>query len=212
MFLIPQPEEFEQIDGCPVVHLADSRRDLGVLLGTLYEAHKYFKSEHLLTFPDVSAMLRMGTKYQVDHVREEAISRLRLCFPSTLHTFPARNVYLQDPGFVLAEHISLTKKDAIGVVNLARAFDLDFLLPPAFYLCAQLDYDELVDGVEDACVPGARPPQRARLEGVHQGADAPHEGGRAEPAAAVLPRREPRVRICVAVRGREEGAGAGAVV
>lgn len=40
MFMIPLPEEFEQIEGCPVVHLTDGERDLGVLLGTLYEAHK----------------------------------------------------------------------------------------------------------------------------------------------------------------------------
>ena len=92
-------------------------------------------------------MLCLGSKYQVDHVRDEAIHRLRRCFPSKLSAFPARNVYLQDPGFALMESIFLRKKDAIGVVNLARAFDLNFLLPPAFYLCAQLDYDELVDGV-----------------------------------------------------------------
>lgn len=99
-------------------------------------------------------MLRLGSKYQVDHVRDEAIHRLRRCFPSKLSAFPARNVYLQDPGFALMESIFLRKKDAIGVVNLARAFDLNFLLPPAFYLCAQLDYDELVDGVKDDCVEG----------------------------------------------------------
>lgn len=40
MFLIPQPEEFEQMEGCPVVHLCDSQRDLGVLLGALYEGHR----------------------------------------------------------------------------------------------------------------------------------------------------------------------------
>lgn len=96
-------------------------------------------------------MLRLGSKYQVDHVREEAILRLRRCFPNTLSAFPARNVYLQDPGFSISEGLFLRKKDAIGVVNLARAFDLDFLLPPAFYLCSQLDYDELVDGVSDDC-------------------------------------------------------------
>lgn len=111
--------------------------------------HRYFKSEVTLNMTEVSAMLRLGSKYQVDHVRDEAIHRLRRCFPSKLSAFPARNVYLQDPGWALSESISLRKKDAIAVVNLARAFDLDFLLPPAFYLCAQLDDDELVDGVTD---------------------------------------------------------------
>lgn len=40
MFMIPQPEEFEQMEGCPVVHLSDSPRELGVLLGALYEGHR----------------------------------------------------------------------------------------------------------------------------------------------------------------------------
>lgn len=40
MFLFPQPEEYEQIERCPVVHLSDTQRDLGILLGALYEGHK----------------------------------------------------------------------------------------------------------------------------------------------------------------------------
>lgn len=40
MFLIPQPEELEKIDGCPVVHLSDGQRELGVLLSALYDGYR----------------------------------------------------------------------------------------------------------------------------------------------------------------------------
>lgn len=94
-------------------------------------------------------MLRLGTKYSIDHLRSEAIRRLKRCFPSSYPQFRNKAIFPNAKGdnFDLSNSIKLSIRDSIVVVNLAREFDLHFILPPAFYLCAQLSFDTLVDGV-----------------------------------------------------------------
>ena len=101
-------------------------------------------------------MLRLGTKYQIDHLRESAILRLQEVFPTTLETF--RNSYTDcnitasppNGTLCLNASIEITAKDSIAVINLARSFNLPHLLPAAFYICAQLQPTTLVNGVKDA--------------------------------------------------------------
>lgn len=88
-------------------------------------------------------MLRLGSKYQVDHIRDDAIYRLQLCFPSHLEHFDSSlHVKSEQPPIS-----DITGKDAICVVNLARKFHLDALLPAALYTCCQLGNAYLVNGV-----------------------------------------------------------------
>lgn len=85
------------------------------------------------------SMFRMGTKYEVPHMRDEALRRLesRLLSPGELFEIHNSSPYLDTVGFI---------GWPISVVNLARSFDLPRLLPGAFYLCTQLSLSTLVHG------------------------------------------------------------------
>lgn len=94
-------------------------------------------------------MSRLGTKYNILQLRQEAIRRLKRCFPPSLPQFRNKSVLPNTEGhnFDFSNSIKLSIEDAILVVNLAREFDLNSILPPAFYLCAQLPFDKLIDDV-----------------------------------------------------------------
>ena len=48
---------------------------------------RHFSDDHILTFEEISAMLQLGYKYQIEHLRHEAIRRLKQCFPESLDDF-----------------------------------------------------------------------------------------------------------------------------
>lgn len=89
----------------------------------------------------VSTLLRLGRKYQVAFVADEAIRRLKLTCPTD------HDVYLK-----LQHREMITDYEgggmSISIVNLARAFDLPELLPIALYRCCQLPNDMLARGVK----------------------------------------------------------------
>lgn len=97
-------------------------------------------------------MLRLGTKYLIDHLRQDAIRRLKQRFPPRLADF--RNLYASNEDSFTSKHplgneaIELGDiQTAIAVVCLGRSMDVPSILPPAFYLCAQLVYP--IDGYTD---------------------------------------------------------------
>lgn len=169
MFTVPQPSDVELSDGCPVVQLSDSERDLAYILKVLFDggnvcvsasssfapsldifASGYFGHNRKLPFKVVSAMLRLGTKYQILCLREDAIRRLEEVFPARLQDF--RNDHTVSYGLggkFDANGIELRGDDILAVINCARMCDVPHILPPAFYICAQLEPDNLVDGLKD---------------------------------------------------------------
>lgn len=96
-------------------------------------------------------MLRLGTKYQMEHLRQSAIQRLRRYFPEDLTSFDEvqeeRNDDL-DFSETYIEH--MRNIDVIEVINLGRSHDIPDILPTAFYWAAQLDVDTLVHGYINA--------------------------------------------------------------
>ncbi|KAI0789928.1 hypothetical protein C8Q75DRAFT_717484 [Abortiporus biennis] len=148
LFTIPQPSEGETMEKCPVVRLQDSARDLDCLFTALYAGRKdsYYNRSLSVTFDEVTAMLRLGSKYQIDHIREEAIYRLQLCFPTSLSDFESEvGLHTNSEQPPISD---LSRQDAICVVNLSRSFNLKSILPSAFYTCCQLDNKLLVYGVK----------------------------------------------------------------
>ncbi|TCD70988.1 hypothetical protein EIP91_000486 [Steccherinum ochraceum] len=153
MFTLPQPPEAETCEGCPIVHMQDTAEDLLCFLTALHDStSRYFDKDHILTFIEVSAMLRLGSKYQVERIRAEAVRRLELCFPDDLDSFCTTGSdsfiycapdfpYFYEPSRTT---VSLTLDDCKAVINLARAHDLNNLLPAAFYSCTLIATEELV--------------------------------------------------------------------
>ena len=105
-------------------------------------------------------MLTLGSKYQINPLQEEATRLLRECFPEQLEDYvtPHTSAYLHM--FINHDHypglpksyssksaVKLEHWDCVAVVNLARKFDLDFVLPAAFYACAQMHTEDLFRAV-----------------------------------------------------------------
>ncbi|CAL1717210.1 unnamed protein product [Somion occarium] len=159
MFSVAQPVDSGatldcSLDGVPLVHVSDTREDFESIVSILYDGGvnlREFYSNGLwpLPFSVVSAFLRLGSNYQIDHLRAEAIHRLRICFPTRLSQYKAEafsNLTSQEA----QKHsipIMMSFSDAIEVIQLAQSFDLADILPSAFYTCAQLPTSQLFDAV-----------------------------------------------------------------
>ncbi|CAL1716941.1 unnamed protein product [Somion occarium] len=138
-------------NGALIVALSDAWKDVQYMLSALYYGGNTDKP---LSFAVASALLRLGTKYNIVHLRDEVVARLKQCFPPSLEDFnncyAGPKAYDDDDSLAcIPEAIQLQKTDVIGVINLARLCDLPFLLPPAFYICSALDLDDIFEGVQD---------------------------------------------------------------
>ncbi|KAJ7251578.1 hypothetical protein C8J57DRAFT_1474444 [Mycena rebaudengoi] len=127
MLQIPQPEDTEIIDGCPVVRLADDERDLRYFLNALFDYEFFGAFPATTTFDIVAGVIRLSTKYDVATL----LSRLALGSPS----------------WEIPDH------EWIRVVLFAREMSIEWILPIAFYRVAekctpaQLLHGIIVDGV-----------------------------------------------------------------
>lgn len=101
-------------------------------------------------------MLRLGTKYQIDILRQDAITRLKEHFPPLLKDFRntltgCYNTTIYGTAPYASKAIGdLSFRDAIAVIQMARTFELYSILPPAFYVCAQLGTKESINAYQDA--------------------------------------------------------------
>ncbi|KAF7316046.1 BTB domain-containing protein [Mycena indigotica] len=145
MFSLPLPKDEPTIEGCPVVCVEDSAQDWELFLETLYDP---FKHTHLWPFNIVAAMLRLGTKYQMESARNNAVSRLRRRYHTTL------------AGWALTEPI-LTESDEflpLRVLQLVYECDVQTCIPSVAYECledwtlAELLDDRILDATGQAIV------------------------------------------------------------
>ncbi|KZP26085.1 hypothetical protein FIBSPDRAFT_733057, partial [Athelia psychrophila] len=88
MFVIAQAQG-ELVDGCSVVNLTDKPKDLGYVLEALHDSRTWLEEndcENKKPIPlvVVEAFLRLGRKYEIDHLRQQAVQRLTVAFPSDL--------------------------------------------------------------------------------------------------------------------------------
>jgi hypothetical protein len=91
MFSLPQPNEEELVEGCPVVTLHDSAVDMGHFLRAIHDAgcvtssiddlnpyhigrSRYYDRTKMTEFALVAAVLRLSSKYNVEYLRERAIA------------------------------------------------------------------------------------------------------------------------------------------
>nr|GAT55222.1 predicted protein [Mycena chlorophos] len=134
MLLIPTPADAETFDGCPLVRLTDSAKDITRFFNALVR-YDYFPPHPIpVSFPVVASVLRMSDKYGVDGLRARALAHLSEVHPTTLADFRAL-----PPG--LTEHLLIDGlyQARAEVVKLARQLSIDWLLPVAFYRLCQLN-------------------------------------------------------------------------
>jgi hypothetical protein len=80
-------------------------------------------------------MLRFGTKYEVDHLRQDAITHLCSAFPLNFEQWKHLYMGATDPPcpvkYVKSES---RQRDYGGLLDLCAEFDLPFLLPALYLL------------------------------------------------------------------------------
>ncbi|KAJ7081128.1 hypothetical protein B0H15DRAFT_803736 [Mycena belliarum] len=146
-FTIPQPSEEEAYEGCPVVTLHDSAEDLTLFLLGLLDAGYAFilpsseatcssppgRVRHFINSPipnlhALASVLRLGRKYEVEHLCQRATSVLRDIYPATLTAFLARK---PPPGY------TERTGDDFRALALAQEHQVRSALPGIYYACAR---------------------------------------------------------------------------
>ncbi|TCD63689.1 hypothetical protein EIP91_005094 [Steccherinum ochraceum] len=143
MFGLPQPQnadpssEGEEEEGCPVVHVSDAPEDITHLLSVLYDGDRFLTQNAPISMKTVLALLQLGIKYEIDYLRDEALSILQTIYP------PSYAAYLEHCQGALWVTERTETQDAIVVINLAWKHGLHTLLPGAFFALAKLSNKEL---------------------------------------------------------------------
>ncbi|PIL26497.1 hypothetical protein GSI_12255 [Ganoderma sinense ZZ0214-1] len=131
----------ESFDGCPVVRLSDSPHDLAhllrVLLSTSHIHYHVTRTNRMRTFDELSAVIRLAHKYNIQQVEEQAIAFLQE------YGFPTSFAAYSHPS--TKPHIVLNPAHSIGVANLAHLIDTPSLLPLALFHCVFLG-SKIFDG------------------------------------------------------------------
>lgn len=113
--------------------------------------HRYINPAEMLTFDEVSVLLQLGSKYQIERMKTDAIRRLKTCFPDNLEDFvnarTDRDLFdnKDDSKFYQSTALSLHFSHCRDVITLARRHDLDSLLPSAFYAYAQMKMEGIIN-------------------------------------------------------------------
>ncbi|CAA7267441.1 unnamed protein product [Cyclocybe aegerita] len=132
---VPQLSKLEMYDGCPSVVLSDSVNNLiDVMRPSHFDKIAPETSlMELVTF--ISGILRISTKYGMLQIRQKCISIIQDKFPSMLAGCDN----------ILRCKIQYMPSEIIRVIPLAREMNIPHVLPWAFYLCAQISVEELLE-------------------------------------------------------------------
>ncbi|KAF8959815.1 hypothetical protein BDZ97DRAFT_1761154 [Flammula alnicola] len=143
LFSIPQPEEQELVDGCPCVVLQDCPSDVCYFLSALYDG-LYFKKSRSSDFPAIAAVLRLSSKYLVEHLRQRCLARLDSDWPSTLTGWDIRERRSTDDNgrYVPRDHCA----HPILVIELALDMNLPSILPAALYDLSRYGPSKIMTG------------------------------------------------------------------
>ncbi|KAJ7697600.1 hypothetical protein B0H17DRAFT_1007024 [Mycena rosella] len=81
MFSVPQPPNEPTVEGCPIVLVSDTAKDWELLLKMLYDPFHY---ETGMSLDILSALLRLGKKYDISMAKDNALWRIHVEFPTEL--------------------------------------------------------------------------------------------------------------------------------
>ncbi|KAI0641031.1 hypothetical protein C8Q79DRAFT_920359 [Trametes meyenii] len=139
---LPQPTDGDKPETCPTIPLHDSPDDIRHVLrvfvpGNSLRSVCLFRAGALEpSYDEVSACIRIGTKYDIDALVQRNLAFLHKLYPSDFDSYlVARR---QRPA-------TFTRAHAIGVVNLAHHTNTPSLLPAALMECCTLGAD-IVNG------------------------------------------------------------------
>ncbi|CAL1693974.1 unnamed protein product [Somion occarium] len=139
MFTIPNLDiQSEEIDGVPIMRVSDRPSELCTFLSAMYDGISFCSPDAGLPFEIVVSLIRLGTKYQANHLQNMGLRHLHPFLSRLLEEEPKK------PSPSLDE--TWKPECAITLVNLADSLDLTDILPIALYGCCQLEMS-IVDGI-----------------------------------------------------------------
>ncbi|PIL23581.1 hypothetical protein GSI_14894 [Ganoderma sinense ZZ0214-1] len=131
----------ETYDGSPVVRLSDSPEDLKwVLTHVMPKTLRHLQGTYDFKSSELSALARLGHKYQIDLLERHAVDSLKAAFTNDFEQWEGR---LRSPQ--VPSHSGYSRYNPIDIINIARLTNTPSMLPLAFCLCAQ-NRDIIVDG------------------------------------------------------------------
>ncbi|KAF8210194.1 hypothetical protein K438DRAFT_1929363 [Mycena galopus ATCC 62051] len=138
----------KQLEGRPILHTTDSPQDMSHFLSALYDGILEVKLDPP-NFPVVDALLRLTTKYQVEHIRSSLLREIqRTQWPVRLALWEVREAEATDSnGHYDAR---LLYPHPILVINLARTIKAPELLPSVFYDLSRCVVSETIAGYTDS--------------------------------------------------------------
>ena len=129
--------------------------------------HRYISKPSAVKFEVISGVLRLSSKYLIEHLRTRCIHWLRADWPSTLDGWDRRELQATDDGkrYTPREWYA----HPVRIIHLARELDLDELLPAAFYDLSRYGPRKIASGttvVPSPCASadGTVAPARSELE------------------------------------------------
>jgi hypothetical protein len=106
---------------------------------------RYFRKPLSDDFPAIAAVLRLSSKYLVEHLRQHCLMRLQFEWPSTLSGWDRREREAVDD---LGRYIPRDSfSHPILVINLAHELGLESILPSAFYDLSRYGPSKITTGV-----------------------------------------------------------------
>ncbi|KAI0752020.1 hypothetical protein C8Q74DRAFT_1211638 [Fomes fomentarius] len=144
MLSLPQPAEHPASKHsscadcipCITIPLSDSPEDLRHFLRVMTGQSTCFGGLHP-TFDEISALVRMGNKYQCDKLVNRCVEYLKRYYHDDFDLWRNDEAVFSPPNFKPIHNI--------GVVNLARLLGVDVILPGALMGCCMLGM-EIVEG------------------------------------------------------------------
>ncbi|KJA28067.1 hypothetical protein HYPSUDRAFT_798599 [Hypholoma sublateritium FD-334 SS-4] len=146
-FEIPRAEVEETVEGCPVLRLDDSTKDIENLCGLLFGMYQV--ESKTVGFAYLETMLRLGPKYEIANFKIMALARLYQLFPRDLgeweHTIDLRSELTR------FSYQPTSKGFVFDVINAAYQTDsqIPSILPAAFlFLYLKHNLAEIISGVQ----------------------------------------------------------------
>ncbi|KAH9856172.1 hypothetical protein C2E23DRAFT_810383 [Lenzites betulinus] len=159
MFALPQPADSQSTD-VPEVHVSDEPEDLRHMLQACMPkggTSLTLAPDDEFCFERLSALIRLGHKYEIQPLVTHAVDILKKYFPTSFDEWILQRLYNEED----ALHLIC----AMGVVNLARLVNEPSLLPTALLTCCEMG--EII--MEDICEALVyRPFERLPLDDIGQ--------------------------------------------
>ncbi|KAF9568811.1 hypothetical protein CPC08DRAFT_739622 [Agrocybe pediades] len=132
MFQMPQSltDVTATYEGCLVVNMHDLPSELSNLIKALYDGPT-FSNNHPDGFFYLTGILRLATKYFIEHLRQSCIQYLRQTWPSTLKGHDDMvELALSSP---TVNDLTFPYVHPLHVLNLARENNVNSIIPSALY-------------------------------------------------------------------------------